>query len=118
MALGDYQWAGRTSEVVASAARTTSGDSGVLGGYGPAKVLRCQLNATAVAGTAPTLDVVVEDTLDGTNWNVVGTFAQLGAAGREVVNISTPFTDRLRVRWTIGGTGPSFTFAVHIAAET
>lgn len=96
---------------VASSARTTSGDSGVLGGFGPSKTVRAQLDVTAVSGT-PTLDVVIEDTVDGTNWNVVGTFAQKTATGREVIDITTPFTDRLRVRWTIAGTTPSFTFSV------
>lgn len=110
-------WVGQTAEALASAARTTSGNSGVLSGYGPASTIRAQLNVTAVAGVAATLDVVVEDTLDGTNWNVVGTFAQKTAVGREVINITVPFADRLRVRWTIGGTTPSVTFAVAWAAE-
>lgn len=113
----DYGWTGQTEEVVASAARTTSGNSDVLGGYGPPKTIRAQLDVTAVAGVAPTLDVVVEDTLDGTNFNIVGTFAQKVATGREVINITTPFAERLRVRWTIGGTSPSFTFSVAWAAE-
>lgn len=96
-----------------SAARTASGDSGAVSGFGDKVSLRAQLNVTAFAGTSPTLDVVIEDTLDGTNWNVVGTFAQKVGTGREVVNITTPFTDRLRARWTVGGTGgPSFTFSV------
>lgn len=113
----DIEWGGQTEEVVASAARTANSNSGVLGGYGPTKTIRAQLNITAAAGVAPTLDVVIEDTLDGTNYNTVGTFAQKTAAGREVVNITTPFADRLRVRWTIAGTTPSFTFAVGWAAE-
>jgi len=75
-------------------------------------VLRVQLDVTAVSGTSPTLDVVIEDTLDGVNWNTVGTFAQKTAVGREVINITTPFADRVRCRFTIGGTSPSFTFSV------
>lgn len=110
-------WVGATEEVVPSAARTASGDSGVLPNYGPTQTLRAQLDVTAAAGTSPTLDVVIEDTLDGDTWNVVGTFAQKTAAGREVINVTTPFADRLRVRWTVGGTTPSFTFGVHIVAE-
>ncbi len=98
--------------LVASAARTASGDTGVLHGFGEVIAGRVQLNVTAAAGTGPTLDVVVEDTLDGTNWNVLVTFAQRGAAGREVLNLAGTFADRLRVRWTVGGTAPSFTFSV------
>lgn len=105
--LSDIQWIGKSETVVAPAARTGNGNSGVLNGYGPGKTIRAQLDVTAASGTVPTLDVVVEDTLDGVNFNTVGTFAQKGAVGREVINITNPFADRLRVRWTIGGTGPS-----------
>lgn len=104
-------------EVVASAARTTSGNSGDLPHYGPAETLRAQLNVTAASGTTPTLDVVIEDTLDGTNYNTIGTFAQKTAAGREVINITTPFSDTTRVKWTVGGTSPSFTFSVRIVSQ-
>ncbi len=103
--------------VVASAARTTTGASGAQPGYGPTKVLRAQLDVTAVAGTGPTLDVVVEDTLDGQNWNVIGTFAQRSTVGREVINVTTPYADRIRARWTIGGTAPSFTFSVLVLSK-
>jgi hypothetical protein len=108
---------GVVDPIVASAARTASGDSGVLAGWGVPKTLRAQLNVTAAAGTGPTLDVVIEDTLDGTNWNVIGTFAQKTAVGREVVNVTAPFSDRLRARWTVAGTAPSFTFDVVVYSE-
>jgi hypothetical protein len=98
--------------LVESAARTASGDSGAVPGFGDKVSLRAQVDVTAASGTSPTLDVVIEDTLDGINWNVIGTFAQKTGPGREVLNITTPFTDRLRVRWTTGGTTPSFTFSV------
>lgn len=103
---------GAVDTLVPSAARTSSADSGVLNGWGVPEVARVQLDVTASAGTSPTLDVVVEDTLDGTNWNVVGTFSQRVGVGRQVINLSTPFADRLRVRWTMGGVTPSFTFSV------
>ncbi len=103
---------GQTDTLVAPAARTTSGDSGTLPGWGVPSQARVQLDVTASAGTSPTLDVVVEDTLDGATWNVVGTFAQRIGVGRQVINLSTPFSDLLRVRWTVGGGTPSFTFSV------
>jgi hypothetical protein len=95
---------GVVDTLVPSAARTASGNSGVLTGWGVPTSARVQLNVTAVSGLGPSLDVVVEDSLDGTNWNVVGTFAQKTAVGREVINITTPFSDRLRVRWTVADT--------------
>ncbi len=104
-------------DLAPSAPRTTSGDSGVFGGYGPASTLRVQLDVTAAAGTSPTLNVVIQDTVDGTNWNDVGTFAQKVAAGREVINVASPFSERIRARWTLGGTAPSFTFSVRCVSQ-
>lgn len=101
----------------ASAARTTSGDSGTQSGFESASVLRAQLDVTAASGTTPSVTVLLEDTLDGTNWNTVGTFAAKTATGREVISVATPFTDRLRAKWTISGTTPSFTFSVLVYAE-
>ena len=104
---------GYTETLVASGAKTASGQTSALTGYGVVNTMRLQLAATAVSGTTPTLTVVVEDTLDGgTNWNQVGTFTQVTATGAQVINISQPFSDTIRVRWTIGGTTPSFTFSV------
>lgn len=98
--------------LVAPAARTANGDTGVLQGYGEVTAARLQLDVTAFAPVAPatagTLDVVVEDTLDGTTWNVVATFARLTGVGREVLNLTGVFTDRLRVRWTIGTADTTF----------
>lgn len=97
---------------VSSVARTTSGTSATLAGFGDWSRMRAQLAVTAATGTAPTLDVVIEDSLDGTNWNTVGTFTQATAAAVQAVDITGFFTDRIRVRWTVAGTTPSFTFAV------
>ncbi len=104
---------GTFDQPVPSAARTTSGTVGVRPGAASADSIRAQLNVTAASGTSPTLNVVIEDSIDGgTNWDVIGTFAQRVGVGREVVNITIPFSETVRVRWTIGGTTPSFTFAV------
>jgi hypothetical protein len=97
---------------VASGVRTTSSNSGALSGFGDWSKFRAQLNVTAASGTTPTLDVVVEDSFDGTTWNTVATFTQKTAVGVQALDVSGQFTDQLRVRWTIGGTTPSFTFDV------
>lgn len=103
--------------MVASAARTTSG-SQVVQGLQEYDKLRVQLNVSAASGTTPTLDVVVEDTVDaGATWNTVATFAQKTAAAREVLTISPVIGDQVRVSWTIAGSTPSFTFAVSGLAE-
>lgn len=102
---------GYQETLVSSAAKTASGSASIPSG--DATTLRLQLNVTAASGTTPTLDVVIEDSLDGgTTWNTVGTFAQKTAVAREVINITAPFTPTLRARWTVGGTTPSFTFAL------
>ena len=108
----------RENIVVASGARTSNGDTGILSvRYNDFENLRCQLDVTAASGTTPTLDVVIEDTIDGSNWNTIGTFAQKTTTGREVINITIPFAGRVRVRWTIGGATPSFTFSTIIVAR-
>lgn len=101
---------------VVSAARTISG-SQVIPGLADFDRLRIQLNVTAASGTTPTLDVVVEDTVDGTNFNTIGTFAQKVTTGREVISVVGLIGARVRVRWTIAGTTPSFTFDIAGAAE-
>jgi hypothetical protein len=106
---------------VPSAARTTSGVTDPLEGYGQAKYLRAQLNVTSASGTTPSLDVVIEDTVDdGANWNAIGTFSKKDNSKiptRQVVNITDPFSDVIRIRWTIAGTSPSFTFSVDWIAQ-
>jgi hypothetical protein len=98
--------------ILSSGARTTSGNSGVIEGFGFAKDLRLQLNVSAVGGTTPNLTVTVEDTLDGVTFNTIGSFAAKTAVAREVINVTAPFASRLRISWVITGTTPSFTFDV------
>ncbi len=72
---------------------------------------RLWLEVTAASGTAPTLLVTVEHSHNGVTWDTLGTFAQKTAPGAEY----KAFPDArqfVRVRWTVGGTTPSFTFGV------
>lgn len=101
-----------------SAARTVSGNSEILDF--PAEnydELRCQVNITAVSGTTPTLNITLEDSLDGGNWNTVITFTQATGITREVKDLTTPFARRLRLKWVIAGTTPSFTFNIWLIAK-
>ncbi len=108
--------------LAASAARTVSGDSGIWDGFGQAESLIIQLEATVRSGTTPTLDVVIEHSLDGVAWYTLATFAQLVAAtvlpSRTLQTISVPFADRVRARWTIAGTTPSWSFSILVASQT
>jgi hypothetical protein len=103
--------------VVPSAARTTSGNVESGENYAAIDRLRAQLNVTAASGTTPNLTAFVESTLDGVNWDAVGTFAAKTAAGREVITINPLIGSRVRVRWVITGTTPSFTFEVRLQGE-
>jgi hypothetical protein len=105
-------------KILESLARTTSGTSGNIQAAG-GESLRCQLNVTSVSGTSPTLSVTVEDSIDnGATFNTIGTFAQKTAAAREVISITQPFSENLRVSWSIAGTSPSFTFSVDWSLAT
>lgn len=101
---------GNILELLASGEQTVDGQTAALTDFGHVSVIRAALVVTAI--TAGTLDVVIEDTLDGTNWFTVGTFDQAEDATTEVINIglSNLFADTIRVRWTID-TGPA-TFGV------
>ena len=104
--------------LLASAARVGNVTGDLLDGFGRADTLRVQPDVTAVSGTDPKLDVTLEDTLDGTTWTEIGAFAQLTAAGREVINITAPFSDRIREKRIIQGTAtPTFTYSLVIHAS-
>ncbi len=106
------------AKVIESLTRTTSGTTGNIQALG-AETLRVQLNVVGVSGTSPTLNVLVEDTLDnGASYNTIAAFAQKTTPGREVLNVTSPFAETLRVSWTVAGTNPSFTFAVDWSLAT
>lgn len=97
----------------ASTAETVSGNSTTIetGEYTQAFVT---LNCTAASGTSPTLLVQLQGSDDGgTTWYNIpnAAFTQLTAAGTGVLQL-TNFPDFIRAAYTLGGTTPSFTFAI------
>lgn len=107
---------GRTASALdlplaASATRTATG-TGDTAEMGEKSCMRLKLDVTAVSGSSPTLDVIVETSPDGaSNWQTVATFAQKSAVSSEL-NVF-PGCDRfVRAKWTIAGTTPSFTFSL------
>lgn len=97
------------------------------------------LDVTAASGTSPTLDVAIQITVDeGTTFYAAIRFAQCtgvatrrlqvqpslgrGEAGSEgalantggALNANTILTKKLRHVATIGGTNPSFTYAIYL----
>jgi len=106
-----------TAQVVTSAARTATGQSAAItvGRVETSGKFGLILNCTAASGTTPTLDVTVEWSADGTNFfaaQAADSFTQVtttGQVGAKSFDVKGPF---YRVKWTIGGTTPSFTFTV------
>lgn len=103
--------------LLASAARTTSGQSPEVFARGPVTGLVIEVNVSALSGTSPSLTLDLEDTFDGSTWNKVADVdsAAITATGVTVKRVDlrgTPCTERLRVNYTIAGTSPSVTFSV------
>jgi hypothetical protein len=96
---------------VASAARTATGNSGAISTPAGGAISGL-INITAVSGTSPTLDLTLEESMDGgTTW--VTRWAAHRATA--VTTIEIPIMKVGGIRrwaWTIGGTSPSFTFQI------
>ena len=109
---------GRNLVAHAALTATTTG-SNVDGGASSANGGVAHLHVTAIAGTTPTLDVVVEHSANGTSgWATVATFSQVTTAvtaQRVVVAAGTTVNRYLRAKATIAGTNPSYTISVAFA---
>ena len=98
--------------LLAAAARGAGG-TGTAVDLGTKTLVRLALACSAVSGTAtPKLNVYVETSLDDVAWTVLSSFTERTAAGTQELWIAG-CSRYLRVRWTITGTGPSFTFGVN-----
>lgn len=121
MALDQLGGAYTNETLLASGAKTVSANTAANTGFGGVKDLIVQVAVTAASGTLPTLDVKIQDTVDGgTNWNDIAglTFTQLITTGQEIKIPTRIFSDSLRVSYTIAGTNPSFTFSVKAFARS
>jgi hypothetical protein len=129
----------KTLNLVPSAARTSNGNTGaiVINDMDMENLL-VRLSVTAASGTSPTLDVYFQQSLDGgSTWvdvahypQVTGTlsnphYLNLAVGASNVISsgvgdgtiaansLGTSLVSNVwRIRWVIGGTSPSFTFAV------
>lgn len=110
---------GPFTTVVASAARTATGQSAVIVTPQTASVLALKLAVTAHSGTTPTLDVTVEWTEDGgTTWikaDPADAFSQRTTTDKTEIKTFIRKAAGYRLVWTITGTTPSFTFSVGAA---
>ena len=103
--------------IMVTGAKTASGNGTArqLGALSAAQTLYAALHVTAASGTSPTLDVKVQsdDASGFASPTDRITFAQKTAIGAEWATVAGAITDDWwRISYTIGGTGPSFTFVV------
>lgn len=102
-----------SNEIVPSAARTTDGNSGLFGV--DERDLHVFVDVTAVSGTSPTLDLEIEWSHDGSTFGgaeTPDTLAQITAVTAVVKSFPVK-APSYRLKWTVGGSAPSFTFSAH-----
>lgn len=104
-----------TRVILPSATRTQSGTAEFA--EHKADRLQVQLDVTAATGETPTLDVTVEDTLDGENWNTVATFTQATGATKEIETISALYAEQLRVKWTMAGGAANASLSTNLTGD-
>lgn len=104
---------------VASRAATANENVAFDGDWDGVDGLVAYVVISAVSGTSPTATFALQDSPDGTNWATVATGAAQTAAGTHAIRVGsdTPFTGRLRLNVTVGGTTPSFTYSVVVYSE-
>jgi hypothetical protein len=100
------------NDVASAALTTTTTTAAITPSFG--QTYRVNIPVTAVTGTAPTLDVGVEESDDGgTNWFRVFDFPRITATGIYRSPKLTLTGNRVRYVQTVGGTTPSFTRSVN-----
>lgn len=102
----------QSTDLAASAARTTDGEGSAFDAGRPGLSGSALLEVTASSGTGPTLVVTVETSETGLDeWESVAEFPS--ASGSTKLRVLLKGLKRyVRAAWTIGGTTPSFTFKV------
>ncbi len=106
----------------ASAAQTANGVSGNLSVIGYRELL-VAANVTAVAGTTPTLTLALDSLGADGVWYTLWTSTAVTAVGQTVAHLgvgaatNVAFGATVRLRWTIGGATPSFTFSVSMIGK-
>jgi hypothetical protein len=99
---------------IASGALTTNNTSATITPSNNSGSCEFNVIVTAVSGTNPTLDVVVQESDDtGTNWYDIYQFPRITATGQYRSPLIPLVGNRYRYVRTVGGTSPSFTHAVN-----
>ncbi len=84
-------------------------------------VLECRLEITR-APRNRSLEVQIQYSLDGDNWEVIGSFPRRSSPGHYVMTVNLlarPKADRVRCSWSVSGTDATSTpFAINVSLET
>lgn len=101
----------------ASASETASLNIDAGGAMGNFDEALLSIDVTAVTGTAPTMDIVFQTSPDdGTTWCDHTTLTQITGVS-SIAEKLTHLGTRHRLKITIGGTTPDFTFAAFIEGK-
>lgn len=102
----------RSAEILASAARTATGQSTAFP-IGASDTLSVLIDVTTVGGTTPSMTVNVEWSHNNVDWFVADpadAFTAITAASKKVKQFAVKGL-YARLNYTISGTTPSFTFS-------
>lgn len=116
-------WFGANVYARVSAAATSSNNSGDLA-VDSFSELALDINITAVSGTTPTIQYIMER--KGNDGNYYQIYASASINSNQAISTSlgagmaqsVSFGTTARLRWIIGGTTPSFTFSVSIIGKS
>jgi hypothetical protein len=117
IALGVHLGSGGVNLDRTSTATTTTGNSGTIT-TNLGAVVGVHIVFSAVSGTNPTLDLVLQESLDnGTTWRDLWHCERVTANGTVTVP-PIPVQGRRRWSWTISGTTPTFTFQLNCSMSS
>lgn len=106
------RWAKTRSVTLQSSVTKTATFNSASVEIGDQSTARLDLVVSAASGTTPTLDVKLQTSVDGSTWVDVASFAQQTTTTAGVHKVFTGLDRFVRIVATIGGTTPSFTYAV------
>tara|TARA_B100000212_G_scaffold107915_1_gene80210 strand:- start:936 stop:1316 length:381 start_codon:yes stop_codon:yes gene_type:complete len=102
---------------VATGEKTATGNGSSVDFKGYEGDILFILDSAAGGGSSPTLDVTIEDSADNSTFGALSgaAFSQVtGTASVQKLSISADECKRyIRVKYTIGGSSPTFTFSVN-----
>jgi len=110
----DIQAVNKASVLMFNGTVTASGNSPDID-LSVYSVMEIELKVTAVSGTTPTLDVYIEGQFEATgDYKVLASQTGITSAGTWFFTVNPLIFRLVRVRWSVGGTSPSFTFTVAV----